>query len=72
MNTEASHTYRSRYLEALGLAESIAMAIKERRSTTGRENWGHVDDMEYLCQQLREIEDRLYAKGEYAPENAAR
>jgi hypothetical protein len=48
------------------------MAIKERRSTTGRENWGHVGDMEYLCQQLREIEDRLYAKGEYAPENAAR
>jgi hypothetical protein len=71
MNTEASHTYRSRYLEALGLAESIAMAIKER-SATGTENWGNVGDMAHLCEQLREIEDRLYAKGEYAPENAAR
>ena len=71
MNTEASHTYRSRYLEALGLAESIAMAIKGR-AATGRENWGHVGDMEYLCQQLREIEDRLYAKGEYAPVEKAR
>jgi hypothetical protein len=71
MNTEASHTYRSRYLEALGLAESIAMAIKER-AVTGTENWGNVGDMAHLCEQLREIEDRLYAKGEYAPENAAR
>lgn len=71
MNTEASHTYRSRHLEALGLAESIAMAIKER-AATGTENWGNVGDMAHLCEQLREIEDCLYAKGEYAPENAAR
>jgi hypothetical protein len=71
MNTEASHAYRSRYLEALGLAESIAMAIKEQ-AATGTENWGNVGDMAHLCEQLREIEDRLYAKGEYAPENIAR
>jgi len=69
--TEASHTYRSRHLEALGLAESIAMALRDR-PTTGRENWGHVGEMEHLCQQLREIEDRLYAKGEYAASNQAR
>jgi hypothetical protein len=71
MTTEASHAYRSRHLEALGLAESIVMAIKER-AATGTENWGNVGDMAHLCEQLREIEDRLYAKGEYAPENAAR
>jgi hypothetical protein len=47
------------------------MALRDR-PTTGRENWGHVGDMEHLCQQLREIEDRLYAKGEYAPSNQAR
>jgi hypothetical protein len=71
MNTEASHTYRSRYIEALGIAESIVMAIKGR-AATGRESWGNVGDMAHLCEQLRELEDRLYQKGEYAPENAAR
>jgi hypothetical protein len=64
MNTDL----RNRQLEALGMAESIAMRLRDildGKCTDGR----YACEYAHLAATLHEIEDRLYSKGEYAPEN---
>jgi hypothetical protein len=61
---------RNRRLEALGIAESIAMRLRDigtGLSTDLRTAEEYAD----MARTLGEIEDRLYRKGEYAPENIA-
>lgn len=71
MTTEADKEYRREALYTLGVAESIVQRIESLRADDASRNWGDVGDMKYVFAQLREIEDRLYSKGEYAPENVA-
>ena len=61
---------KNRQLEALGIAESIAMRLRQiiGGEWTDRRTADEYADMAIT---LREIEDRLYSKGEYAPENVA-
>lgn len=59
---------RSRLLEALGIAESIAMMLRDIGQGLVRDNR---TSCEYgdMARTLKDIEDRLYRKGEYAPES---
>jgi hypothetical protein len=59
-----------RQVEALGIAESIAMRI---RSLMSGESSAKFSAEEYadMSRTLGDIEDRLYRTGEYAPENVA-
>lgn len=68
MNTEAQIEYNRRRLEALGIAESIVMRLQELARGPAV-NWGHVGNLASARDDLLEIEDRLFSKGEYAPEN---
>jgi hypothetical protein len=53
--------------EAISICESITQRIEERLAgSMFPEEWDH------LVRQLREIEDRVYGKGEYAADNAGR
>lgn len=66
MNTDT----RNRLLEALGIAEGITRRL--RQIATGQ--WSdNRTSCEYgdMARTLKEIEDRLYGTGEYAPENVA-
>lgn len=67
MNTDT----KNRRLEALGIAESIAMRLRDiaSGSLTDRRT---ADEYADMARTLSEIEDRLYRKGEYAPANIAR
>jgi hypothetical protein len=67
MNTDT----KNRRLEALGIAESIAMRLRDIGSglSTDRRT---ADEYADMARTLSEIEDRLYRKGEYAPANIAR
>jgi hypothetical protein len=59
---------RNRLLEALGIAESIAMRLRlimADDAKSGRYAGEYAD----MARTLGDIEDRLYRKGEYAPEN---
>jgi hypothetical protein len=60
---------KNRRLEALGIAESIAMRLRDIGSglSTDRRT---ADEYAGMARTLGDIEDRLYRKGEYAPENA--
>jgi len=62
---------KNRRLEALGIAESIAMRLRDivSGSLTDRRT---ADEYADMARTLSEIEDRLYRTGEYAPENVAR
>lgn len=71
MTTEAQREYNRRRLESLGIAESIVMRLRELTNEP-RVHWGHVGDLARTRDALQEIEDRLFSKGEYAPENVAR
>jgi hypothetical protein len=71
MNHEVRNEYARRRLEALGIAESIAMRLRKLDAVPGV-NWGHIGDMAAMCHDLRQIEDRVYGTGEYAPDNVAR
>ena len=64
MNTDT----KNRQLEALGIAESIAMRLRDIISGewTDRRT---ADEYADMARTLGEIEDRLYSKGEYAPAN---
>ena len=68
--TNAQQTARRR-LEALGIAESIAMRLRDIGSglSTDRRTEEEYADM---ARTLKDIEDRIYRTGEYAPQNAAR
>lgn len=61
---------KNRQLEALGIAESIAMRLRDivSGSLTDRRT---ADEYADMARTLSEIEDRLYRKGEYAPANVA-
>ena len=59
---------RSRLLEALGIAESIAMMLRDIGQGLVRDNRTSCEYAD-MARTLGEIEDRLYRKGEYAPEN---
>ena len=68
MNTDT----RKRRLEALGIAESISMRLREailNENGTARFNACEYADM---ARTLTDIEDRVYHTGEYAPENIGR
>jgi hypothetical protein len=62
---------KNRQLEALGIAEGIAMRLRQIIDGDCR---GSRFPEEYadMARTLGEIEDRLYRKGEYAPENVGR
>lgn len=67
MNTDT----KNHQIEALSIAESIAMRL---RDIIGGEWTDRRTSCEYadMARTLRELEARLYCKGEYAPENVAR
>lgn len=58
---------KARLAEALGIAESIAMRLQDMAKSKAGERW---TECEYgdIARRLEEIEDRLYRRGEYAPE----
>ncbi len=60
---------KARAMEALGIAESIAMQIRGMISGSVRP-W-NASEFSSISKTLSEIEDSLYRKGEYAVENAA-
>jgi hypothetical protein len=62
---------KNRQLEALGIAESIAMRLRQIIDT---EQGDAFSGCEYadMARTLTDIEDRLYHTGEYAPENIGR
>jgi hypothetical protein len=65
--SEAAIAYANEVGYAVGLLESILMDIQKcHRVDAERCNWSHVDDMKRLNAELREIENRLHGKGEYA------
>ena len=73
MNTDASNSPQQRCrrrLEAIGIAESIAMRLRDIGSglSTDRRTEDEYADM---ARTLKDIEDRLYRTGEYAPENVS-
>ena len=61
---------KNRQFEALGIAESIAMRLRDivSGSLTDRRT---ADEYADMARTLSEIEDRLYRTGEYAPANVA-
>ena len=76
MNTEATNDYGRQCSYAVGILESLTMKIRRDYEdvASGRKQftWGHVGEMKDIYRTLSDIEDRLYAKGEYATENVAR
>lgn len=59
---------RNRQLEALSIADGIAMRLRQivnGASTDNRTACEYGD----MARTLKDIEDRLYRTGEYAPEN---
>jgi hypothetical protein len=74
MNTEATNDYGRQCSYAVGILESLTMKIRRDYEdvAAGRKQftWGHVGEMKDICRTLSDIEDRIYSKGEYAPENA--
>ena len=61
---------RRRQIEALGIAESIAMRLRQildGQCKSGRYPEEYAD----IARDLNDIEDRLYGKGEYATESVA-
>jgi hypothetical protein len=67
MNTD----HRNRQLEALGIAESIAIRLRQIMAGECADRWTSCE-YAHLARALAEVEDRLYRKGEYAPENVAK
>lgn len=59
---------RNRQLEALGIAEGIAMRLRQIVNGEWADNRTACEYAD-MARTLGEIEDRLYSKGEYAPEN---
>lgn len=62
---------KARLVEALGIAESIAMRLRDMATSKAGERWTACEYGD-VARTLGEIEDRLYRKGEYAPENVSR
>lgn len=66
MNTDT----RNRLLEALGIAEGIAQRLRQIAGGEWKDS-RYPEEYADMARTLREIEDRLYGTGEYAPENVA-
>lgn len=62
---------RNRRLEALGIAESIAIKLREAILKENGTTRFSADEYADMARTLKDIEDRLYRTGEYAPENVA-
>ncbi len=58
---------KARLVEALGIAESIAMRLKDMATSKAGERWTE-SEFGDVARTLGDIEDRLYHKGEYATE----
>ena len=75
MTNEATIQYRRECLYVIGFLESITADVRrdyEAASAGSKQfTWGHVGEMKDIYRTLSDIEDRLYRKGEYAPENVA-
>ena len=73
MTTQTTRTALEAYMEhhsaALALVERIHGAIESHDVSPDPEsiNWGHVGDMATTYIALRQISDRLFEEGEYAP-----
>lgn len=76
MSRETTNEYARQCSYAAGLCEGILQKVRMGFADASADrrnfNWGDVGDMQRTCEQLREIEDRLWSKGEYAPENVGR
>ena len=76
MNTEATNEYARQCSYAVGMLEGILQKVRMAYDDAARGrksfSWGDVGDAAYLAGQLREIEDRLWSTGEYAPDNVGR
>ena len=65
------HQASQRFMDHLGaarlrLAEIETALDNHLNAESEHVHWGHVGDAEYLVQQLTEITDRLYQRGEYS------
>jgi hypothetical protein len=75
MTSQASRTaldaYMAHHTAALALIERIHEAIENYDDAPSPEEltWGHVGDMAETERELRQIADRLFREGEYAPED---
>ena len=66
MNTDT----RNRLLEALGIAEGITQRLRQIATGEWSDNRTSCEYAD-MARTLKDIEDRLYGTGEYAPENVA-
>lgn len=66
MNTDT----RNRLLEALGIAEGITQRLRQIVSGEWSDNRTSCEYAD-MARTLKDIEDRIYGTGEYAPENVA-
>ena len=67
----APDAYMALRADALALLARITEAIENHDTTPAGDDlhWGHVGDMALTRHDLQIISDRLFAEGEYAPEN---
>jgi hypothetical protein len=68
VGTSASEDYDRLLAEATAIAYRIAEELANGEFPPGL-NWGHVGDMTETVRGLRQVSDRMFAEGEYAPEN---
>lgn len=68
----AAEAYTAAHADTLALLRRIEAELTAplRNSTDGL-HWGHVGDARARASALKEISDRLFQEGEYAPEGAA-
>ena len=76
MNTESTNDYGRQCSYVVGILESLTIKIRrdyeDVAASRKQFTWGHAGEMKDIFRTLSDIEDRLYAKGEYATENVAR
>ena len=61
--------YEEKQAEIEKLLKQITVGLQAHdraASGSGRHHWGHVGDLTHIAGQLREINDMLHHKGEYA------
>jgi len=73
MPATTNRTALAAYMENLTAAQTLALDILgalDNHDTAPAEdiNWSHVGDMAEIRKELQAISDRMFAKGEYAPE----
>ena len=65
--TSASAEFARLLAEAIAIATRTAGELADGESPKGLD-WGHVGDMAATVQGLHEVADRMFAEGEYAPD----